>query len=166
VITLSQVKELELRVGKVLDALRVQSAENASLKERISELEARLDELGKEISSRMSDEKEIEAGLQSVFDMLDRTDAPNEAEDGETQPGNDSAPIVNGTKPNTESFAKDSNDGFDTRTVDEISSSTPCESDSNSTFNEGIRNFDNSKPEDVSSSDAEGDRFQNEFDIF
>jgi len=157
VISLAQVRELELRVGKVVDALRVQSAENANLRQRVSELEARLDELGNEISNRMADEEEIEAGLQGVFDMLDRVDAPNDA-GSEAQSGNGANPGVDETDSDAESLNHENNP--DSQAGDD----NPPPANTESVPDEKIHHPDNAESEDANSGDD--DRFQSEFDIF
>ena len=161
-ISLAQVKKLELRVREVVDVLRVQSTENASLRQRINELETELDELRNEISSHRADEKQIEAGLQGVFDMLDQVDGSNGTSDnGKLQSGNDADPDVDETNSDTRPFLEDTGNNHDTQTSDDNPS--PAESDANSIPNDEIHHSNNSESKDVSSDD---DRFQSEFDIF
>lgn len=162
-ISLAQVRDLELRVGKMVDALRVQSAENASLRQRVSELEAELDELGNEISTQKADEEQIEAGLRGVFDMLDRIDAPNGAGDGgEAQSENETGSGANEINPDTEPEDPD----HEIRAGGEDSSIAAGESDATPIPNDEIHHPDKSGNTDSGAAHADDDRPQNEFDIF
>jgi len=163
VISLAQVRKLELRVGKVVDALRVQSAENASLRQRVNELEARLDELGSEISSRRADEEEIEAGLQGVFDILDRVDASNGAS-GEAQSGNDANPNADETE--SESFSENHENNLGSQADADNPSPAINESSTKTMPEEETHHPEDSESEAANSGDADDDRFQSEFDIF
>jgi len=167
VISLSQVKELELRVGKVVDGLKAQKAENASLKERVAELEAQLEELGNEISNRVAEEAEIEAGIQGILDMLNRVDAPNETNGSEeTQAEDNPEPTVDETDSSAEPFSEDYADNFDAQTDGNNPFSASDESDANPMPNEGIHRSGNSEFGNANSGNADDDRFQSEFDIF
>ncbi|MDT8297126.1 MAG: cell division protein ZapB, partial [Spirochaetaceae bacterium] len=73
-ISLEQVRQLDIRVKKAVSAVKALSAENSALKQQISELEARLAELLREASDRQANEQEIEVGLQGVLDVLDEVD--------------------------------------------------------------------------------------------
>ena len=73
-ISLEQVRQLDIRVKKAVTAVKGLSAENADLKRRIAELEARLDELTREASDRQADEQRLEVSLQGVLDVLDEVD--------------------------------------------------------------------------------------------
>lgn len=73
-ISLEQVRQLDIRVKKAVSAVKSLSAENSALKQQISELEARLAELRREASDRQANEQEIEVGLQGVLDVLDEVD--------------------------------------------------------------------------------------------
>jgi chromosome segregation ATPase len=83
-ISLEQVRQLDIRVKKAVSAVKTLSAENSALKQQISELEARLDELRREASDRQANEQEIEVGLQGVLDVLDEVDG--ETADVEPEP--------------------------------------------------------------------------------
>jgi len=157
-ISLVQVKELELRVGKIVNALRVQNAENANLRQRVIELESRLKELEHEISNQRADEDEIEAGLQGVFDILNRIDAPDEvSEKSKAQSGSDAGPGVYEANPETESFPE--HNGNDAQT----DGNDPYPSKSNSKH---IPHTDNFEPEGEDDTNVDDERFQGEFDIF
>jgi len=167
VISLSQVKELELRVEKVVNALRVQTAENASLKERIAELETQLKELGSEISSRIADEAEIEAGLQYVFDMLNRVNTPDDIDGSdEAQSEDDSNSIADETDSSAESFSEDSASNSDAQTDDNNPFSAPDNSGANPMSEEGIHRPENAEFGGVNSGNVGNDSSQGEFDIF
>ena len=74
-ISLEQVRQLDIRVKKAVTAVKTLSAENSALKLQIAELEARLDELRKEASDRKADEQELEVSLQGVLDVLDEVNS-------------------------------------------------------------------------------------------
>jgi len=84
VISLEQVRQLDIRVKKAVTAVKSLSTENSVLKQQVKELEARLDELSKEASERKTDEAELEVSLQSVLDVLDEVDG--ETSDMEPEP--------------------------------------------------------------------------------
>jgi hypothetical protein len=71
VISLEQVRQLDIRVKKAVTAVKTFSAENSALKKQNAELEARLDELRREASDRKADEEQLEVSLQGVLDVLD-----------------------------------------------------------------------------------------------
>ena len=73
-ISLEQVKQLDLRVKKAVNAIKVLSTENSVLKQQVKELEARLGALSKEATERRADEEQLEVSLQSVLDTLDEVD--------------------------------------------------------------------------------------------
>jgi chromosome segregation ATPase len=75
VISLDQIRQLDIRVKKAVTAVKSLSAENAALKQQINHLEARLDELSREASSRKADEEQLEVSLQNVLDVLDEVDS-------------------------------------------------------------------------------------------
>jgi FtsZ-binding cell division protein ZapB len=83
-ISLEQVRQLDIRVKKAVSAVKVLSAENSALKQQIAELEARLAELRREASDRQANEQQIEVGLQGVLDVLDEVDG--ETADVEPEP--------------------------------------------------------------------------------
>jgi len=149
----------------VVDVLRIQNAENASLKQRVSELETRLDELGNELSSQKADEEQIEAGLQGVFDMLDQIDTSNDSnENGSLESEN--TPDVNENNSDTESSVENAGSNYGAQTSDDNPSPDSDKSDVEPIPNDEI-NHPN-KSEDPSPDDAhtDDDRFQSEFDIF
>jgi hypothetical protein len=74
VISLEQVRQLDIRVKKAVTAVKTLSTENSVLKQQIADLEARLDELDKEASNRIADEQQLEVSLQGVLDVLDEVD--------------------------------------------------------------------------------------------
>lgn len=66
-ISLEQVRQLDIRVKKAVAALKTLSAENAALKQRIGELQ-------NEEAARAADEEQLEVSLQGVLDVLDEVD--------------------------------------------------------------------------------------------
>lgn len=66
-ISLEQVRHLDIRVKKAVAALKTLSAENAALKQRIGELQ-------NEEAARAADEEQLEVSLQGVLDVLDEVD--------------------------------------------------------------------------------------------
>ena len=73
-ISLEQVRQLDIRVKKAVTALKNVSAENSALKAEIAELKTKLDELNTEAAGRKADEQELEVSLQGVLDVLDEVD--------------------------------------------------------------------------------------------
>ena len=73
-ISLEQVRQLDIRVKKAVTAVKTLSTENSALNQQIAELEARLDELRREASDRKADEEQLEVSLQGVLDVLDEVD--------------------------------------------------------------------------------------------
>jgi len=74
VISLEQIKQLDIRVKKAVTAVKTLSAGNSALEKQVKELEAQLIELNKEASERKADEEQLEVSLQSVLDVLDEVD--------------------------------------------------------------------------------------------
>ena len=66
-ISLEQVRQLDIRVKKAVAAVKTLSAENAALKQRIGELQ-------NEEAARAADEQQLEVSLQGVLDVLDEVD--------------------------------------------------------------------------------------------
>ncbi|PIE04715.1 MAG: hypothetical protein CSA76_02740 [Spirochaetales bacterium] len=73
-ISLEQVRQLDIRVKKAVSALQTANAENASLKQRLAVLEAEIQELTKEAGNRKAEEERLEISLQGVLDVLDQVD--------------------------------------------------------------------------------------------
>jgi len=74
VISLEQVRQLDIRVKKAVTAVKTLSTENTALKQQIADLEAQVDELRLEASTRQADEQQLEVSLQGVLDVLDEVD--------------------------------------------------------------------------------------------
>lgn len=86
-ISLEQVRQLDIRVKKAVTAMKTLSAENEALKNRIAELEADLDQLQREATNRKADEEKLEVSLQGVLDVLDEVD--DKTSDVEPEPPED-----------------------------------------------------------------------------
>lgn len=82
-ISLEQVRQLDIRVKKAVAAVKNLSMENAQLKARIAGLEGQLENLSNEASSRKADEQELEVSLQGVLDVLDEVDSETSGLDPE-----------------------------------------------------------------------------------
>lgn len=73
-ISLEQIQQLDVRVRKAVTALKALSAENAELKQKLAEMESRIETLNQEAGHRMADEERLEISLQGVLDVLDQVD--------------------------------------------------------------------------------------------
>ncbi len=73
-ISLEQIQQLDVRVRKAVAALKALSAENAELKQKLAEMESRVETLNQEAGHRMADEERLEISLQGVLDVLDQVD--------------------------------------------------------------------------------------------
>ena len=73
-ISLEQVRQLDIRVKKTVTAVKNLSGKNNALKKRNTKLEHQLEELNKEASTRKASEQELEVSLQGVLDVLDEVD--------------------------------------------------------------------------------------------
>ena len=70
-ISLEQIKELESRVHTAVARIQSLAAENATLKESLSNYELRIDELENLVTAFKSEQHEIEAGIVSALKQLD-----------------------------------------------------------------------------------------------
>ncbi len=73
-ISLEQVRQLDIRVKKAVTAVKNLSAENSALKSEIEELKSKLEELSSEAAGRLAEEQKLEVSLQGVLDALDEVD--------------------------------------------------------------------------------------------
>lgn len=76
-ISLEQVRQLDIRVRKAVSVIRDLTEKNEELKQQITALESRLEQLDAEASGRQADEQQIEVGLQGVLDVLDEVEMPD-----------------------------------------------------------------------------------------
>ena len=185
-ISLEQIRQLDIRVKKAVSAVKSLSAENSALKQQIAGLEAQLIELNKEASERKADEVQLEVSLQSVLDVLDEVD--KETSEIEPEPPEDNYVIE--TVPESEepeiNFSPN-NSGDEVTLVDEPQVDEPQadepeevsqdaeplnepeenESESSEPATEEVIEAQPEEPETINlESDEEGDKFQSEFDIF
>ena len=73
-ISLEQVRQLDIRVKKAVSTVKTLTAENTELKQKITDLEAQISELTDEAEGRRASEQELEVSLQGVLDVLDEVD--------------------------------------------------------------------------------------------
>ena len=153
--------------------IKALSAENAVLKQQVGELEAALEELKQEASSRKADEQQLEKSLQGVLDVLDGMDD----EEPETA---FKATIVETGNPAGESIdetpAGDSTDDDAADDTDDDEENQVLFEDDDFTDADGESDVDESDgsddtPEEIDlgeSPDDENpdDKVQSEFDIF
>ncbi len=88
-ISLEQVRQLDIRVKKAVTTVKSLSTENSVLKQQVKELEARLGELSKEATTRKADEEQLEVSLQSVLDVLEEVDSETSGIEPEPPANND-----------------------------------------------------------------------------
>jgi len=102
VISLEQVRQLDIRVKKAVTAVKALSTENSVLKQQVKDLEARLDELSREATTRKADEEQLEVSLQSVLDVLEEVDSETSGIEPEPPADNDIIETVVETEPDEE----------------------------------------------------------------
>ncbi len=183
-ISLEQVRQLDIRVKKAVAAVKALSTENSVLKQQVQDLEARLDELSKEATTRIADEEQLEVSLQSVLDTLDEVDS--ETSGIEPEPPADNSIIETAAEPetdeeevffspeeteaevkdeeiqNTEPPAGDETDS-ETTVTDVPAESDPVSKEAVS----GDAALSEDPPETINlDSEKEDEGFQSEFDIF
>jgi hypothetical protein len=134
VISLEQVRQLDIRVKKAVTAVKSFSAENSALKQQISELEARLDELRREASDRKADEEQLEVSLQGVLDVLDEVTGETSEVEPEPELGADDE-VVETEEPEQDIVFAPDNSEDDESTVPDISKIETVESESESEDN-------------------------------
>jgi FtsZ-binding cell division protein ZapB len=74
VVSLEQIKQLDIRVKKAVTLIKDLTSENQKLKDRISSLETELQELKTEKDSLKAEEERLQVSLQGVLDTLDQVE--------------------------------------------------------------------------------------------
>ncbi len=150
-ISLEQVRQLDIRVKKAVTAVKSFSAENSVLKQQIVELEARLDELRREASDRKADEEQLEVSLQGVLDVLDEVNG--ETSEVEPEPPADNYVIE--TVPEPELSADD--EVVETEEPEQDIVFAPDNSEDDESTVPDISKIESVEVESVSEDDTESD---------
>ncbi|MCK5248423.1 MAG: cell division protein ZapB [Spirochaetaceae bacterium] len=169
-ISLEQVRQLDIRVKKAVTAVKKLSSENTALKQQVTELETHLDELRKEAFDRKADEEQLEMSFQGVLDVLDEVNGetselepepPADQNVVETMPEAEKSPLEEDDNENDILFSAEAEEDAVETETDE--SDKPAAAESQEENIEPEEAVD--KPEDVDPDSGE-DRIQSEFDIF
>ena len=183
-ISLEQVRQLDIRVKKAVAAVKKLSSENAVLKQPVTVLESQVDELRKEASDRKADEEQLEMSFQGVLDVLDEVNGEtSDSNVVETVPEDKKSPLEeNDSKDDilfaaeepmspetTETETETEEDAEETET-DESDEPSATESQEEAIESEEVVD----KPEDVDPDSVvdevigseNEDKIQSEFDIF
>ena len=170
-ISLEQVRQLDIRVKKAVTAVKKLSSENAALEQQVTELETHLDELRKEASDRKADEEQLEMSFQGVLDVLDEVNGEtSDSNVVETVPEDKKSPLEENDSKDDILFAAEEPMSPETTETDESDEPAATESQEETIESEEVvdkpENVDlDSGVDEVIGSENE-DKIQSEFDIF
>jgi FtsZ-binding cell division protein ZapB len=93
-ISIEQIRVLEAKVHTAVERIESLSAENATLRSKLSEYEKRVADLQNRVEGFQNDQAAIEAGILSALDQLDKLEDRIGSDAGETSPSAGSSATV------------------------------------------------------------------------
>ena len=163
-ISLEQIRQLDISVKKAVTALKKLSSENTALKQQVTELEARLDELRREASDRIADEEQLEVSLQGVLDVLDEVNSETSELESEPPAEND----ILETVPEPEESPSEENDAEQDilfAAEEEVVEADDAD-ETGDTEEPAAAELQEESIESVEAEGSNDDKSQSEFDIF